>query len=69
MKNIWTFENEKCDKMIIMEKIRTFYHIKELKQRNSSPSAPATKKAIRVSGWLFLTKSVLADGINPTDVG
>ena len=27
------------------------------------------KKAIRVSGWLFSTKSVLADGINPTDVG
>ena len=35
----------------------------------SSPSAPAKKKAIRASGWLFSTKSVLADGINPTDVG
>ena len=31
----------------------------------SSPTAPAKKKAIRVSGWLFSTKSVLADGINP----
>ena len=54
MKNIWTFENEKCGKMIIMEKKRTFYHTKNLRQRNSSPCAPAKKKAIRVSGWLFL---------------
>ena len=28
MKNIWTIENEKYGKMIIMEKQRTFYHIK-----------------------------------------
>jgi hypothetical protein len=27
MKNIWTIENEKYGKMIIMEKKRTFYHI------------------------------------------
>lgn len=30
--------------------------------------ALAKKKAIRVSGWLFSTKSVLADGINPPSV-
>jgi hypothetical protein len=27
------------------------------------------KKAIRESEWLFSVKSVLADGINPTNVG
>ena len=34
----------------------------------SSPSAPAKKKAIRESGWLFSAKSVLTDGINPPSV-
>ena len=32
----------------------------------SSPSAPAKKKTIRASEWLFSVKSVLTDGINPT---
>ena len=35
----------------------------------SNPPAPAKKKAIRKSEWLFSTKSVLTDGINPTNVG
>ena len=34
-----------------------------------NPPAPAKKKAIRVSEWLFSTKSVLTNGINPTNVG
>ena len=33
-----------------------------------SPPAPAKKKAIRKSEWLFSVKSVLADGINPTSL-
>ena len=35
----------------------------------SSPSAPAKKKADCESNLLFSVKSVLADGINPTNVG
>ena len=48
MKNIWTIESKEYDKIEIMEEKRPFYHIKNFRQPNSSPSAPARKSRLQM---------------------
>ena len=59
---------KRCAKAVKTKLFRSLGSIPKSWVAGSNPPAPAKKKAIRVSGWLFSAKSVLTDGINPPSV-